>query len=366
MHERDIEAGDEEIKAVDEYRRVHGNYISFLQQKAKLSWLRNGDENTAVFHRAIKERKLKNTVYGINTMEGIWVDNADYVNEAFLNYYQSLLGTARRYTGIVFEAIIAKGHVLDENQQRALMIPITAEEVKKALFSIPNEKSPGPDGFSAGFYKDFWSVVGQDITDVVMAFFQSGKLLKELNATVLALILKVKCPANVSEFRPIACCNVLYKCITKLLCVRMKSVLPDIITANQGDFILGRFIAHNIMICQDLVKQYGRKNSSPGVIRKMDMKKAYDSIDWNFMRRMLVALKFPEKFIELIMECVSSPKFTLLINCQLHGFFEGKRGLRQGDPMSPLLFVICMEYLTRTLDLVSDSPHFRFHPNVWE
>lgn len=191
-----------------------------------------------------------------------------------------------------------------------------------------------------------------------MDFFESGRLLREVNAIVLTLIPKVKCPGNVTEFRPIACCNVIYKCITKLLCLRIKEVLPELIAENQGAFIQGRFISHNIMICQDMVRDYGRKKSSPGVIIKMDMKKAYDSIDWSFLKQMLMVLRFPEKFIELIMVCVETPKYSLLINGNLHGFFEGKRGLRQGDPMSPLLFVICMEYLTRCLKIAGESPHF--------
>ena len=135
-----------------------------------------------------------------------------------------------------------------------------------------------------------------------------------------------------------------------------------IIAENQGAFIHGRFIAHNVMVCQDIVHGYGRKNSKPGCIIKMDVKKAYDSIDWRFMEDMLRALEFPDNFVQLVMECVQSPRFSLLVNGESCGFFQGKRGLRQGDPMSPLLFVIRMEYLTRTLKLVGSNPLFRFHP----
>lgn len=164
---------------------------------------------------------------------------------------------------------------------------------------------------------------------------------------------KVKCPSSVYEFRSITCCNTV-KCITKVMCARMKLILPEIIVENQGAFIQGRFIGHNIMICQDFVRYYGKKGTSLGCIITMDMKKAYDSINWNFLNELLRGLNFPRRFMDLILECVCSPRFTLMINCQCCGFFEGKKGLRQGGPISPLLFVICMEYLlTRTLKVVA-------------
>lgn len=133
--------------------------------------------------------------------------------------------------------------------------------------------------------------------------------MKEVNSTIPTLIPKVKCPSSVTEFRPIVCCNVIYKIITNIICNRMKGVLPEIVAENQGAFIQGRVIAHNILICQDLVKSYGKQNASLGCIIKMDMKKAYDSIDWNFLKEVLSALRFPNKFVRLIMECVSTPRY---------------------------------------------------------
>ncbi|XP_010687418.1 uncharacterized protein LOC104901528 [Beta vulgaris subsp. vulgaris] len=272
-----------------------------------MAWVTSGDENTDMFHRAIKSRRIQNT------------------------YYEKLLGTTRESRRCINEEIIALGRVLSQQHQDSLMLPVTEVEIKNALFSIPGDKSPGPNGFGTFFYKDAWQIVGHDIIEAVKEFFSSGKLLREVNNAVITLIPKVKCPGNVTEFRPISCCNVIYKCITKVMCAKMKNILPDIITANQGAFIQGRFIAHNVLICQDMLRYYGRKMASSGCIIKMDMKKAYDSIDWRFLEDMIRALKFPERFISLIMECVTSPKC-----CR---YFPGKKGLRQGDPMSPLLFL---------------------------
>ncbi|KMT05510.1 hypothetical protein BVRB_7g176340 [Beta vulgaris subsp. vulgaris] len=234
-----------------------------MQQKSKLSWLKDGDENSKAFQNALKTRRLQNTIYGVADIEGRWVEGSEEVNKAFLHYYTQLLGTPRHCRSHVQQEVIDAGPVLNAEQCQALLVPFSPEEVKQAIFSIPGDKSPGPDGFGAAFYKDAWSIVGAECTTAVLDSFQSKKLLKEINHTILALIPKVKCPGNVTEFRPIACCNVIYKCITKLMCSRLSKILPEIIAANQGAFVKGRFIAHNILICQDIVKNYGKKDAAP-------------------------------------------------------------------------------------------------------
>ncbi|XP_048503083.1 uncharacterized protein LOC125498834 [Beta vulgaris subsp. vulgaris] len=308
------------LKQLNRDGKLAERHQSFLKQKARLDWMRGGDENTR-----------------------------EQVNDAFQQYYIKLLGTERTSRVRIQEAVIQGGPVVTEEQGRALMRRVSPEEIKDALFSIPGDKSPGPDGYGSYFFKDAWDIIGNDCIEAVLDFFNSKKLLKQLNHTILALIPKVKCPKSVTEFRPITCCNVLYKCMTKLLCNRLNMILPDIIAPNQGAFIQGRFIAHNILICQDIVRQYGRKSAKPSCIIKMDLKKAYDSIDWNFLEDVMGALRIPVDFIRLIMECVKTPSYSLMINGSLVGYFKGKKGLRQGDPISPLLFVICMEYFSRTM-----------------
>ncbi|XP_062112580.1 uncharacterized protein LOC133823744 [Humulus lupulus] len=142
----------------------------------------------------------------------------------------------------------------------------------------------------------------------------------------------------------------------------LREVLPDIISENQSGFVKGRRIAHNIMLCQDMVRGYDRRSAKFACLFKIDLQKAYDSLDWDFLKEMLEALNFPKKFVDLIMDCITTPQFSFSINGALHGYIHARRGLRQGDPISPLFFVIGMECLSRILSKVSKEADFKFHP----
>ncbi|XP_074298927.1 uncharacterized protein LOC141629907 [Silene latifolia] len=286
---------------------------SYLAQKAKEAWIKDGDDNTSFFHSSIKRRRMKNRVYSIHDMEGVLCSKPDDIKAAFEDYYRDLL-----------------------------LKPVSDEEIKSAMFSIPGDKAPGPDGFSSQFFKDSWHIVGREVCKAIRNVFDSGQLLKELNTTTLTLVPKVDLPDSVLQFRPIACCNTVYKCLTKVLCNRLSLILPDIINPSQGAFVKDRDIVGNILICQDLIKLYKRKVCSPRVMLKIDLQKAYDSIEWSFLNDMLCALEFPPSFITLIMACVTSPTFSLALNGEVFGFFRGQRGLR-GDLHSVRLLLRAFE-----------------------
>lgn len=119
---------------------------------------------------------------------------------------------------------------------------------------------------------------------------------------------------------------------------------------------------HNVLLSQELLQGYNRANLSPRCILKIDLKKAYDSLSWKFLFRLLEALKFPSCFVNWITTCVTSTTYSLVINGENVCYIKGKRGLRQGDPLSPLLFVLVMDYLTRLLLSATRDPIFHFHP----
>lgn len=183
-----------------------------------------------------------------------------------------------------------------------------------------------------------------------------------MNVALITLLPKCKNADKVSKFRPISCCYVLYKIISKILANRLKVVLESIIGKTQSAFVPSRLIFDNILLSHELIKGYQRKNISPRCMIKIDEQKAYDSVEWPFLKQMLEALGFPHRFSQWIMSCLTSVTYALTVNGEVLEHFAAKKGIRQGDPISPYQFVICMEYLNRCLRELEKNRDFHYHP----
>uniref|UniRef100_A0A803PTQ2 Reverse transcriptase domain-containing protein n=1 Tax=Cannabis sativa TaxID=3483 RepID=A0A803PTQ2_CANSA len=352
----------DEAAAAAIFNSIEKSYHSFLKQRSKVNWIKKGDTNTSYFHACLKKRRAENRIVSFTNDQGLQVDNFAEVVEHFMSHFRSFMGCKSRVGRKIDLGCMTQGAVLSLDQHLEIMKPFTPKEIKKALFSIPDSKSPGPDGYGSGFFKALWPHIGAEICKAIADFFETGAIPKEMHRTMISPIPKIENPSRAVDYRPIACCTTLYKCISKLMCTRLAKVLPSIINQNQWAFVQGRSIAHNVMILQDLLKNYKRKNTSPRCALKIDISKAYDTVDWDFLEDLLNAFKLPRKFVDMVMICVRNTSYTLLMNGRMQGSFNGAKGLRQGDPISPLLFVLIMEYLTRLLQAATQNTKFRYHP----
>ncbi|XP_052623926.1 uncharacterized protein LOC128134194 [Lactuca sativa] len=292
--------------------------------------------------------------------DGRWV-KGNSMKEKFVNHFKNFLG-CEDDTDLSILNEISFHNKLDRNVAMNMIRVVTDDEVKVAMFDIADNHAPGPDRFSSKFFKCAWNIVGPEVCKAVREFFWTGKLLKGINATRIVLIPKVDSPRKVTDFRSIACCNTFYKCISKIIVNRIRNNLGDIVSKNQSAFIQGRSILDNILLAQELMVGYKNKKGRPKCTLKIDIQKAYDTVDWKFLKRILLEFGFHPIMVNWIMACTSSTWFMMNFNGEDHGYFEGKRGLRQGDPLSPYLFTLVMEVFNLLLlKKIDDSNRFKYH-----
>ena len=197
----------------------------------------------------------------------------------------------------------------------------------------------------------YWDVVGADVISCVLDVLNSSVLPCELNDTYICLIPKVASPKKITEFRPISLCNVVYKTISKVLVNRLKRILREVIDESQNTFVPGRSIIDNVLVAFETMHciDQRRKGKEALMAAKLDMSKAYDRAEWSYLEAIMRRLGFHEKWIELMMMCVSTVSYSVLINGEPKGKIVPSKGLRQGDPISPYLVLLCAEGLSAML-----------------
>lgn len=178
------------------------------------------------------------------------------------------------------------------------------------------DKAPGPDGFNPAFYHKCWSIIGTEVFEASLGWLQHGTFPVGLNNMNVVLVPKCEVPQSMKDLRPISLCNVIYKILSKVLCNRLKSILPNLVDRAQSAFISGRTIQDNILIAFETIhmmkgKRFGKRGDAA---IKIDISKAHDWVDWGYLRRILTRLGFLERWIEWMMLCVSSVTYSFLVN----------------------------------------------------
>lgn len=319
-------------------------------QKSREKWMEFGDRNTTFFHTSTIIRRRRNRIEALRDDEGRWISDKQELENLAVDYYKKLYSL----NGLeeLVDRLPAEGFPdLDMHETRMLNLPVSSQEVECSMRSMGKFKSPGPDGYQSIFYQDCWDTVGASVIKFALNFFETGQLPKAANDALLVLIAKVNKPEKMTQFRPISLCNVLFKMITKVMVMRLKRIISKWIGPSQSSFIPGRLSTDNIVIVQEAVHSMGRKKGRKGwMLLKLDLEKAYDRIRWDFLEDTLQAVGLSENWIRWIMDCVTGSSMTLLWNGEKSTAFKPQRGLRQGDPLSPYLFVLCLERLCHLID----------------
>ncbi|XP_055806998.1 uncharacterized protein LOC129875783 [Solanum dulcamara] len=220
----------------------------------------------------------------------------------------------------------------------------------------------GPDGMSGKFFHSCWYIICDDLLKLVQHFFNGHYIPRYISHACLVLLPKTEHPNKLSEYRPISLSNFTSKIISKLLCLRLAPILPQLISDNQSEFVKGRSISENIMLAQEIIHNIKRPTVGDNVVIKLVMAKAYDRVSWSFTCMVMRRMRFREVFIDMVWRIMSNNWYSVIINGVIHGVFHSTRGLKQGDPLSPALFIIGAEVLSRMLNNLNQHYLYtRFH-----
>lgn len=311
-----------------------------LKQKAKIKWAIEGDENTKFFHGIVNNDFSRSRINGI-LIKGTWVTDPLVIVDHIFQFHKNKFNNNSLHRPGFTSSLFKK---LSADEISFLDSPFTIEEIKNAVWVCGRSKAPGPDGFTFKFIKQYWDTIGNDFVDMVKRFELDGFIPRGCNSSFIALVPKKYDPVHVSDYRPISLLGCQYKVIAKLLANRLIQVVSSIVSEVQSAYIKGRQIIDGPLMINEIISWATKKNKRLFLL-KVDFEKAFDSLVWNFLYHIMEQMGFSVKWRTWIKGCLESAFASVIVNGSPTKEFKLHKGLRQGDPISPFLFIIAVEAL---------------------
>ncbi|XP_057779773.1 uncharacterized protein LOC130998369 [Salvia miltiorrhiza] len=336
---------DQEVKLQAKVGSALARQNALLQQKCRVAWLNDGDRNSAFFYAMLKYKKKPHIISHLS-IQGDPEYDQDRISQHIVEYFSTLFED-ELHDPLDFGLLEAVLDPVITNDQNQMLVRIpTEEEITAAVFGLDSNSSSGPDGFPGKFFQNCWAIIKGDIWEVVSTFFRKSYLPTSCNSSTMVLLPKKDVVSTVADLRPILLSNFFFKIISKILASRLGEVAFISVSHNQFGLISGRSIHDCITLGSEGVNCMKRTNGGVNMACKIDIKKAFDTLRWDFLLSVLKVSGYDDTFIRWIEIILHSARFSILYNGRLHEYFSCPRGVRQGDPLSPILFGIAEDFLS--------------------
>ena len=326
--------------------------------RSRANWYEQGEKNSKYFLN-LENKTRKTSIRRLFNSDGKLILNSKIIMKELEDFYTALYRNQDSIDGDrIIPDFINSVHIpkLSDDQKNLCEGILSNTECFNALSKFPNGKTPGNDGLTPEFYKKFWNLLGQLMTDSLNFSYLHGELSNSEKQAIIRLIEKKRKDRRyIKNWRPISLLNVDTKIASKALALRLEKVLPFIINGDQYAYVKGRTIFDAVRSIEDII-EYTRINQIPGLMVAIDFEKAFDSISWNFLLKALKSFNLGESFVKWISVFYSNISSCVTNNGFSTPLFNVERGVRQGDPLSPYLFIIVLELL---LIKIRSDPHIK-------
>ncbi|VFQ98285.1 unnamed protein product [Cuscuta campestris] len=319
----------------------------FWKQKAKLLWMENGDQNTSFFHSFVKGRMTKLKIRSIKDISGKLIDHEEGIKTAAVEYFSEVFNKHNIFEAQSIQHYIPLTISTEDNHMMSRILD--NEEIKKAVWDLNPNSAAGPDGFNGYFFRTCWEIIKGDVIKATQEFFLGISVPQAFGSTFITLIPKKDNCHLFSDFRPISLSTFMSKINTRILASRLQVLIPKMVSKEQSAYQKGKGIDDQVLMASEMLHNIDKQCEGGKVIIKLDMAKAFDKIEWSFLGGVLDKFGFNPKVQDLLLENLVSTHVSILINGCPTGFFKMKRGVKQGDPLSPLLFIIASELKQRSI-----------------